>query len=263
MFLKIFTVARTLWLELLRKKDLYVLLILLASLLVALVSLDILGLGGAVGYVKDVGLLLAWVFGWGLTVTIASRALPQEETRGTVYALLAKPVSRFEVIFGKWLGTWVTVSAALALFYTLVVAVTALKGGKFYPIVLVQGFLLHSVAMGLVAAVSIALSTRLNADATATLSYVFAAAVCFVLPRAPDFAAPRTGAVSTLVLAAYHALPRMALFDFRRRLVHGFGPVSWHTLAAVLCYGAIFIAIFLALAWLGYRNKRFSRTAVE
>jgi Cu-processing system permease protein len=262
-FLKILTIARTLWLELLRKKDLYVLLILLASMLVGLISLDVLGLGGTVGYVKDVGLLLAWLFGWGLTVTIASRTLPQEETRGTVFALLAKPVSRAEVIIGKWLGTWATVSGALVVFYTLVVTVAAVKGGKFYPVVLVQAFLLHSVAMGIVAAVSLALSTRLNADATATLSYVFAVAVCLVLPRAPEFAATQGGAAGNLVLAVYHALPRMALFDFRRRMVHGFGPVSWHTLGAVLCYGVIFIAIYLTVAWLGYRNKRFSRTTVE
>ena len=63
--LKIRTIAATVWLETLRKKDLYVLLILLSVLLLTLISLNIFGLGGMTRYIKDIGLLLAWVFGTG------------------------------------------------------------------------------------------------------------------------------------------------------------------------------------------------------
>ena len=65
-------IIRAVWLELLRKKDIYVLLILLGALLVTLVSLNIFGLGGLVTYVKDVGFFMAWLFAWIVIAVIAT-----------------------------------------------------------------------------------------------------------------------------------------------------------------------------------------------
>ncbi len=111
---RVWILARIVWLEMLRKKDIYVLFILLAALLVAMISLDVYGLGQVSGYVKEIGLLGAWILGWILAINTSVRQLPQEENRGTVFPLLAKPVSRFELVLGKWLGAWVVVCAATA-----------------------------------------------------------------------------------------------------------------------------------------------------
>lgn len=256
---RVSTIAGTVWLETLRKKDLYVLFILLAALLIGMVSMDIFGLGQIAGYVKDMGLLSAWILGWILAINTAVRLLPQEETRGTIFPLLAKPVSRLDVVVGKWLGAWSVVAAAILCFYLSIWGVVLLRGGLFIPACLFQAFLLHIAALAIVAALAVALSTRLNADAAATLTYVITGATFLILPRVPSLLTVQTGSTATALLALYYGLPHFELFDLRQRLVHDWGPAPWSVVAGVIVYGALMVAVFLLLAWIGYRRRRFSR----
>jgi ABC-type transport system involved in multi-copper enzyme maturation permease subunit len=257
--IRIWALACQVWLEMLRRKDVYVLFVLLAALLAALVSLDVFGLGSAVGYVTGVGLLAAWVLGWILVVSVSTRLLPQEETRGTVYALLAKPVSRLEVLAGKWLGAWAVSVAATLAFYLVVWGVVAWRGGRLEGVTLAQAVLLHAGALGVLAAIGLAFSTRMAADAAATLTYVLTGAAFLVVPRVPAMVMHTRGLDGTLLLALYYALPHLELFDLRRRLVHDWGPAPWTVVLLVLVYGLVVTALVLILGWLGYRRKRFSR----
>lgn len=253
------TIAMIVWLEILRRKDIYVLFIMLAALLVAMVGLDAFGLGKVTGYVKDIGLLAAWLFGWILAVNASIRQLPQEETRGTVFPLLAKPVSRWNLITGKWLGVWAVVAAATVAFYAATWGIVALKGGRFDPVTLAQACLLHIAAMAVVVSIGIALSTRMNADAAGATAYVLTGAAFMVVPRIPTFLAVSSGLDGSLLGGLYYLLPHFELFDMRQRLVHDWGSVSGLTVAGVLAYGVLLTLGFLMLAWLGYRHKRFSR----
>lgn len=256
---RIWALAGLVWLEMQRRKDIYVLFILIAALLVGAVSLNVFGLGGATGYVMDAGLLAAWILGWVLAVSISVRQLPQEEARGTVFVLLAKPVTRLEVVVGKWLGAWLTVSVAVAGFYAAVWAVTLLKGGAFDPVCVLQALVLHLMALGVVIAVGIALSTRLNADAAAALAYTTTGAAFLVLPHVPAFLVGEKGVSGVLLQVLYYLMPHFELFDLRRRLVHAWGPAAWDVWAGVMAYGAVLTAVMLLLAWIGYRRRRFSR----
>lgn len=259
----VLTIAGVVWLEVLRRKDVYVLFILLAALLIALLSLNVFGLGGVTGYVKEVGLLLAWLFAWILAVTVSVRQLPREEERGTVFSLLAKPVTRWHVILGKWLGAWTVVAAATGAFYLLLAGVVFWRGGALGPAILAQALLLHLVLLGIIAALGVLCSTRLNADAAATLTLTVSLAAYLVLPWAPSLVRYEQGLRRSGLLAMYYALPHLELFDLRRRLVYDFDPVSAATAIQVALYGAALTALFLALAWMAYRRKRFSRGALS
>jgi ABC-type transport system involved in multi-copper enzyme maturation permease subunit len=253
------TIAFTLWLEVLRRKDLYVLIILLGALLVALVSLNIFGLGGTVRYVQDLGLLMAWLFGWILAVNVSSRQLPQEETRGTIFPLLAKPVNRMELVLGKWLGSWTIVVVATMMFYGLLVLVVLAKGGRFDTITLIEGFLLHCAALSVITAIGIAFSTRMNHDAAASISYVLTGASFLVVPRVPEFLAQERGITAFVLTLVYNALPHFEVLDMRKRIVHDGGPAAWNVFLIAMAYAAVLTAFFLLAAWLAYRRKRFSR----
>ena len=259
--MRVLTIAGVVWLEVLRRKDVYVLFILLAAFLLALLTLDAFGLGGLVGYVKEIGLLLAWIFSWIMAVAVSVRQLPQEEERGTLFPLLAKPVTRGHVILGKWLGSWSVVSAATGVFYLLLVGVVGERGGSFGGAILSQAFFLHLGLLGIIAALGILFSTRLNRDAAATLTLVISLASYLALPRVPVLILNEQGIRRTCLLALYYAMPHLELFDLRRRLVHNWDPVSAATWLQVALYGAILAALFLLLAWLAYRRKSFSRGA--
>lgn len=255
------TVAHTMWLEVLRRKDVYVLLILLAVMLLSLVSLNIFGLGGVTRYVADLGLLMVWIFGWVLTVTVTARQLPQEESRGTIFPLLAKPISRAELLAGKWLGSWSIACVAVFVFYLLVTGVVLLKGGVLNGIALMQGCVLHAAALAVIAAIALLLSARMTADAATTLSFVVTGAAMGIVPRIPELAAQSGQVRGGALLVIYHLLPHFEVFDMRRRIVHDFGPAGWGTVATVLAYAAVLTGLFLVLAWLSYRRRRFSREA--
>ena len=168
-----------------------------------------------------------------------------------------------QLIAGKWLGAWSSTALAVLCFYAAVAAVVCLKGGTFQWGALAQTYALQMAMLAVIQSMTVALSTRLNADAAATLSYVLSAGAFVVLPKAGALLAPAAGAGGAALTAAYYLAPHLELFDMRRRVVHDFGPTPWPAFSAVLLYGAVWTALFIILAWLGYRRRRFSRTAME
>lgn len=249
-------------LEIIRRKDVYVLLILLGALLFVLLSLNVFGLGGVVRYVMDVGLLFAWLFSLILGVTSAARQLPREESSRTIFPLLAKPVTRGELVIGKWLGAWISTVVATGVFYALVVAVTKLRGGEVSYVTLWQGFTLHGLALAMVGALAIWLSARLNFDAATACSLIFIGACFFVAPRVPEMLVYEQGPAANALLALYYALPHLELLDLRMRIVHMWGRLPWRVFAMLTGYGLVWTVLLLTLAWLAYRRKPLRRGVI-
>ncbi len=259
---QILTLAWVVWLEMLRRKDFYVLLILLLVFLGALLMLNVFGLGRLVIYIKEIGLLLIWGASWILATALGARQLPQEETRGTVFALLAKPVRRGQVLLGKWLGVWLGAVAATTLFYGILLVVVLARGGALNGLALAQALGLHFVFLGLLAAMAIAFSTRLHADAAAVMTYVVSLSAWLVLPRAPDLALHARGLGQTGLMLVYYLLPHLEVLDMRRRLIYDWPPAAGSAVALALTYGACWTALILFLGWLGYRKRRFARGTI-
>ncbi len=258
---RIVTIMKTVWLELLRRKDVYVMLIMLAALLYALLSVNIFGLGTTPRYILDLGLLMAWLFALIMTVSISCRQLPDEERKGTIYPLLAKPITRGELVLGKWLGSWSVVSCATAVFYLLVALVVKIYGGSFGWRTLAQGLVVHLAGLAAIAALGTAFSTRLTYGAAASMSYVVVGSSLLLLPRIPEMLVATGGASANALLATYYLLPHFELFDMRLRIVHERGMISLVSFMAVLAYAVVLTALLLFIAWLGYRRKQFERGA--
>ncbi|NQU39948.1 MAG: ABC transporter permease [Lentisphaerae bacterium] len=261
--IRILTVARVVWLDVIRRKDVYVLLILLAILLLALVSMNLFGFGGATAYVADIGLLMSWLFAWVLSLSIGCRLLPQEESRGTIFALLAKPVTRLELIVGKWLGACSVVGLATVCFYALVFGVSMLRGWSLPIVVALQAVALHAGVIGMIVAIAIMFSTRLNSDASATLAGALTATSFLVVPRIPEFVAQAGQLRGGILLFLYNLLPHFEIFDLRMRVLHGYAAVPAGTFALVLGYGVLVTTICLAIGWAAYRHKRFTRGSLS
>ncbi len=257
--IKVWAIACTVWLEMLRKKDIYVLLILLAVLLVSLLSVDVFGLGGVSGYVQDMGLLFTWVFAWVLSVVVPARELPAEEKQGTIYTLLAKPLTRCELIAGKWLGSLSIVAIATLSFYCVIIGVTYLRGGRFRFDTFVQAYILHVGALAVISSLALALSTRMNFDAAATTTFGFTGAAFLIVPEVPRMLAVVEGWRNTALLIAYGVMPHFDLFDMRQRLVYDKLPARWSVVGLILLYAVLMTLTLLMCAWLSYANKRFRR----
>lgn len=271
------TIAGLVWREMLRRKDIYVLLILLAALLFSLLSVDIFGLKGVAAYVKDLGLSFTWLFAWILAVLVGARQLPAEERQGTIFTLLSKPITRAELVVGKWLGAWSITSAATLCFYALIMVVVAvpevfsatsggltgageaLRRNSFQPWLLLQATLLHAAALAVICAIALALSTRMNFDAAATFCFVLTAASLLVLPRIPELLLKLAGLHAAAMTVLWYLMPHFEVFDLRQRLIYDGIPARWTIVGLSLAYGMTMTALILLMAWLGYRNKKFRR----
>ena len=260
--IRVRVVAGMVWLETVRRKDAYVLLILLATLLGMLATRKVFGIGGVSRYVVDAGLLMTWILSWGLGIAVTARQLPDEESKGTIMPLLAKPLSRAELVVGKWLGAWTVTAAATAAFCVLVALVAWLRGGPVDLVALAQGWLAHCGGLSVVCSMALWCSVRLHQDAAVTLGWVLTAGATLVVPRIPAILVDASPLRSYVLQLCYHLLPHLEVFDMRRRIVHGYGPASWGSLGLVLLYGSVVTLFFLVWSWLLYRRKRFSRGAL-
>ena len=86
--------------------------------------------------------------------------------------MLAKPLGRAELIAGKWIGAWSVTVVATVIFYLCVALVAVLRGGRIQPVAMLQGCLLHSVALALVCGMALLCSTRMHQDAAKTMAWV-------------------------------------------------------------------------------------------
>src|ERR1700745_1962299 len=113
----IFAVASIVIKELYRRKDAYVLLILTALICMVMASVNIFNDTKIIRYLKEICLMLIWVCSLVIAITTTARQIPMERESRTIFPLLAKPVTRPQVILGKFLGCWAACGVALVAFY--------------------------------------------------------------------------------------------------------------------------------------------------
>lgn len=104
-------------LELYRRKDLIVVLILSAVILVPLMFFKPFDIAGASRYINELALILVWLFSLAIGLGVSTRLFPREFDSRTIYPMLAKPVSRGVILFGKYVGALAAAVSALFIFY--------------------------------------------------------------------------------------------------------------------------------------------------
>src|ERR1043165_7645663 len=96
-----------------RRKDFYVLFVLTAVLTLTLGSASFFNDKSIVRYLKEVCLLFIWISALVIAVGTSARQIPAERENRTIFPLLAKPISRAQLIAGKFLGCWLAWGLAL------------------------------------------------------------------------------------------------------------------------------------------------------
>src|SRR5260370_38381343 len=70
-----------------------------------------------VRYLKEICLLLIWIASLVIAITTTARQIPAERENRTLFPLLANPLTRTQLVLGKFLGCWLAGGLALLLFY--------------------------------------------------------------------------------------------------------------------------------------------------
>lgn len=114
--------------ELYRRKDFYVLLVLTALITGLLGMINFFNDPTIVRYLKEICLLLIWISSLVICITTAARQIPAEREQRTIFPLLAKPVTRWQVVLGKFAGCWFACGIALLVFYLFFAIVSESRG---------------------------------------------------------------------------------------------------------------------------------------
>jgi ABC-type transport system involved in multi-copper enzyme maturation permease subunit len=252
----VFAIAGVVIKELYRRKDFYVLFVLTALITLVMGSVNFFHEDRIAGYLKEITLFLIWVSSLVIAVTTTARQIPAEREQRTLLPLLAKPVTRSQLLAGKFLGCWLATGLSLVLFYLFFALVSGTREHTWPVGSYVQAALLHWAMLGVVVAMALLGSLVLAApSSTNTLVLVVVGAMLLVGRHLNHVAVQLEEPAQTLVYALYFVLPHLEWFDVRDLIIHNWAPLPWGVWIGALLYAAVYSVLFLALACWVFRRK--------
>jgi len=253
-FRTIRTIARASILETVRRKDVYVVLILAGLMMAAGGVFQVLGVKDLDTILRDVSLAVVSLMSTLLCVVLAVRQFPEEIQRRTLYPLLARPISRWHLVIGKYLGAVAMSVSALALLMLIAWANLAMLNIPVGAIIW-QYLLLRVMAILVVSALALLLSLLLTPAAALTVTLLvvvgastFSNTLLLLPPTVPP-------ALLFLLRAAYFALPHIDLFDLRDKVTYSWPPIPGWTVGFLVAYGLFYTSLFLGLAVYRFRRQ--------
>ncbi|MCB2156771.1 ABC transporter permease [bacterium] len=225
------------FIEFLRRRDFYIMLILLALYLTGVVAMRIIGVEDVytARFLMSLGLSLSASLAAILTAVFTARELPDEFENRTIYPMLAKPISRFSLLQGKRLGV-LTIGVLTLWGFSLLawLPVPNAPDQQFSQLLLV--LVLRSLALWLLADFVMLLSIRLSAVVSASLGlalWFVGSPVINMVVREFD----SLPSLQTIMQYVLSILPDFSIFDFTQNYVQGLAPaVTSSTLGGVLLY---------------------------
>jgi ABC-2 type transport system permease protein len=211
------------------------------------------------------GLSAITVFGILMAIFIAAFLIPHEVEKRTIYAILSKPVRRFEFVLGKYLGALIVLAVVVAIMTVVLVGVlviedhivTDLPDSRFDPNIVavlfasVMSFCSLAVLTGVIVLVSTVSSTTMT-----VISAVIIWAVGSMQSMLQDLASNMTSAAAkAIVLLFYYAIPRFQDFDFRQE-VSNFLPISLHGATNAVGVGVLYTAVVLIVASIFFNDRQ-------
>lgn len=254
---KIFAVAGVVIKELYRRKDFYVLFILTIIICLIMGSINIFNDKQIIRYLKELCLLMIWVSSLIIAITTTARQIPAEREQRTLLPLLAKPLSRTQLIVGKFLGCWVVCGLALLCFYAFFGVLAASREHQWPLLNYLQAALLHWIALGVVIALSLLGSLVFAAPSSnSTICFALVAAIMCLGRYLDQIALSLHEPGRSIVYAIYFAIPHLEIpFDMRNLIIHDWPLIDWSFVWLGSLYLLAYIAVFLVAACLIFRRK--------
>ena len=249
--------AGTVWIEAVRRREIYVLVLLCGGLIAAAGSLDFFGLAGLAKFYRETSLKLMDGATAVAVLLLATRQLPREFERRTIYPLLARPVGRCAFLLGKGLGVLAAAAFCYGLFMALFLAGSWWLGGEIHAALFLQHVYLQMLRAAVLAAAGFMLSLALSHDAALVVGRLlyFASGVLGSAALAfYDLASPSGRFLLRLL---NYGLPQFALFDLSEKAVHAeiWPPLGAGVILALTVYALAYVAAYGSAAYVMFRRR--------
>ncbi len=250
--------------EAMRNKLLYLILIFACVLILSAWAIGQLSMHEEVRVARDLGLAGISFFGVVLSIVGGVNLVYQEIERKTVYALISKPIHRFEFILGKYAGMALTLAVQMGLMALVLCATLLVQGGP------VDGILARAVALLYVEVLVVtAVAILFSTFSTPMLSGLYAAGVTACGRFTPELRAlihaklkGEPGLAAALTTAT-GVIPDLHLFFVSGSTVNNLrvsvngNYVDWAYVGSASAYGLLFAGCVLALAVLIFSRRDF------
>lgn len=255
---KVFAVAGVVIKELYRRKDFYVLFILTVLITLLMASINFFDNVQVIRFVKEICLLLIWLAALVIAITTAARQIPSERENRTIFPLLAKPISRWQVLLGKFAGCWAATGIALVVFYLFFAVVAASREHTLPLGAYIRVLWLHWQMLGIVVALTLLGSVLLSPAANITIVFIVSLGILLVGGHLHMVARGMAEPSASILTALYFIIPHLELFDMRDLIIHNWAGMDlppWLDVTWATIYGLCYMAFFLLVACLVFRRK--------
>jgi ABC-type transport system involved in multi-copper enzyme maturation permease subunit len=253
---KILALAGVVIKELYRRKDFYVLFVLTALLTLAAGTVNFFHDEKIVRYIKDLCLLLIWISALLIAIVTTSRQIPAEREARTIFPLLAKPVSRAQIITGKFFGCWFASGLALLVFYFFFAIITGSRENIWpVPVYLEAAWMqwcMLAIVIGMVLLGSIYFAAP---SSTTTITFIVVVGILLVGGHLNSIALQQPEPIQSVLGALYFMIPHLEWYDLRDFVVYEMGLAPLRAVALATLYAAAWTGLFILMAWVGFRRK--------
>jgi ABC-type transport system involved in multi-copper enzyme maturation permease subunit len=242
--------------ELYRRKDFYVLFILTAVITVVMGSVSFFHDDKIVRYLKEICLLLIWVSALVIAIGTTARQLPAERENRTIFPLLAKPVTRWQVVLGKFAGCWLACGLALLMFYVFFAVVSGSRENHWPVVQLLQALWLHWVMLAIVVALVLLGSVVFAAPSSnGTICFIVVLGILLLGRYLNQVALREPEPLRSVVYTLYFLIPHLEWYDIRDFVVYDRTLVGWTSCGLATLYGGVYAAFLLFSTWMVFRRK--------
>jgi len=239
------TIAKNTFKETIRDRILYAILAFAILFIASTVVFGSLSLGEDIKVIKDFGLAGIYIFSIIITIFLGVSLIYKEIEKNTLYLILSKPISKSQLIIGKYFGLLLSVTLTTLLMTAVYLIVVATKGGGFDAGSLLA-VLLNLFEISIFISISILFSTLF----TPLLGTIFSIIILYVghsLDTLLRFADKSESISGYLVYPVYYLLPNLEKFNIRNLVVHG-DMVSTPEYLLTILYAIIYSIILLSIA---------------
>lgn len=205
-----------------------------------------------------------------LVLFVGIDMMAKDLDKRTIYMVLARPISRQQYIFGKFIGISLLVAATvflLSVFAAISISTIKWANPDYFPrfswgpVLLAEAFI--ALSLILVSALSVLFasfsSTSFITLVLTILTYIIGHSLSSVkaLVESPEAAGITVSPVTVkLVQAAYYIFPNLSFFDIKTQAAHGLAiPASY--IFWTLLYGIVYICLVTVFASFIFRKKEF------
>lgn len=253
---KLLSIALNTFRESVRDRILYNLVFFVLLITAAAVFLGELTAGNEARVIVNLGLSVVLIFGAFIAIFVGVGLVSKEIERRTVYAIFAKPVSRFEFLIGKYLGLCLTLllnvfvmaaGISLALLY---VGSIGLIGS-----VWAATFLIY-LELIILTATAILFSSFSSPILSALLTFMVFIIGHFSSALKEVAESLGSTAAKLFFNALYYFLPNLSFFSFSTNASHGQIPSSSYLVSAIL-YCLIYVVILISASIFVFSKRNF------